>query len=174
MRITKQIIETIIQRETEKKFGKQERELAHSIHADLTKLVEKSLPAFDDWLTSEGWVRTSNKVEFATVSNVRTCLSPTMVRKMRLSDPLPIPFTKYAHSISDVPKRVLNKIKKFSEMHDQKMSFERSLKMSLTAFNTSKKLLEHLPELKDYFKEEKQLSLLPVEDIKAIREQLVR
>ena len=175
IRLTNAKRDYILDQEETKKFYDKEKLLKDELLASINKSLQKDLPK---WITPEieesGYLKKHGTFSLRTpmdwVDRASSLLKEHHVRSKIKTTP---------HSdwsaLLNYSKTVENKALKYQALLDEQKKFWRDLSKVLNSFTNSKSLLEHVPELKGYFKDEMtSVALIPLEDIKAIRKELVK
>lgn len=172
-RLTNSIREGIIENEVKKKFydkiTKAESDLKMSIDAAIAKTVPK-------WITEE--IETSGYINVQSAFKAeRGDLNREAHDQIRWAEiDNYYPCTGYHHKLV-VSKSMENKAEKLAKLNTEQNEFRRKLQTIVYSFTTAKLLLENVPEFKDYFKDAENKSknaLVPTEEIKAVRKELVK
>lgn len=110
-------------------------------------------------MTELGFIQQSTKVYWDGVMNQvakEEGISSHLIRRefyasdyQYLVQALPLPVMKMSEHRIAFSKALYNLMKAYKTLRDDKKSFERSLKLKLSAFNTSKQLFDNLPELEE-------------------------
>jgi hypothetical protein len=180
MRLTKQIKENIVRQETSRIFTDKENSILLKLITLCEDRVKSSIPSIPENLIEAGYFSTSNKVKISGMKitkkgstslrgnrfNVRIDDNRTYVH---LQNYYPIPRYNSYFCIDDV-REIKRTILALNELRCRIYDFNKKLNTALNSVNTSKQLIDLLPELKDYVSDEKSVkALIPVEQIKDLR-----
>jgi hypothetical protein len=182
MRLTNQIRDNIVNQETSRIFSKKETDLIQKLINLCEDKVKSTLPNIPKGLIEAGYFCTSNKVKVKT-SGVRMIKKgSTSLKENRqtirldgggdyvyLQNYYPIP--KYNNYFCIDGVRDINGIiLALYELRHKIYEFKKKMYTALGSVNTSKQLIDLLPELKGYVSDEKSSkALIPSEQIKDLR-----
>lgn len=170
-RLTNQKREEILKDQTKIKFYDVLKISKDNLIKEMTKDVIKTVPT---WITQKmvdsGFIKISSSIEDLGSYGSRECYENVM-NEISLNDCFPSKC--YEHTIKITPK-----IKKYAqiivEINEEKDKFYKELRSLLNSFSSDKKLIESIPELKKYFKDDcKKYALVPVARINKLRKQLI-
>lgn len=167
MRLSNDKREAVLHFETSKRFSKKVSTAKKDYQDELEKEVTKTIPKEVFKYYDLGWIGSHDNVE---VQGLDEQLSRYV--DLSMSNYLPIKRNSYRHKIKST-KTLEKKIKIFIELEKDEAEFRKILQTSLRSLNTSKQVLEHLPELKEHFKDDSRAKqIIPVEKLKQVRKLL--
>lgn len=166
MRLTNDKRDSIIGTEVNKKFYDKMANSEKAIREELEKLAKKLVPK---WITPEivasGFISTSNEVDIKG-ENYRFWRGLDLDHSTLYNYH---PVKDYSHKI-EKSKMFIKLIKIRKELIKTKGEFRKDLRQVLYSYTTDVKLLEAIPELKDYFKDQiTSTALVPLEQISRVR-----
>lgn len=168
MRITKSMVESIVEKEATKKFyeskAKVEKDLNEEVEREVVKSLVEKVPQD---LIDRGYIKTcsSVKVSFGDKREY-----------FEMGNSYPSKVFDYRFEINTT-KKISTLRDKRDKLLDEETKFRSGLKRVLTSFSSHQALVANLPELKEYFADvesAKTMALIPVEQIKEVRSQLVK
>lgn len=169
-RITNGERDNIITSESNRLFYDRRKELKLQIATLLTELVKKTVPK---WCTQEridsGYIHTRNDVSF---SNYPDMYRRELQYKFKIDSYLPC--AAYEHKVP-FSQELIDLWEKLKDLEKEDDTFRSQLRQILYSYNTSKELIEAMPELEKYFESAvNTMAVIPYEQIKQVREKLAQ
>ena len=173
MRLTNAIRDSIILKESNKKFNKELDRIADEIKklveldaaASIPKEINDAIKKYPE-LKDSGWISYTLKVNL----NLASGNSKTEA----ISNPLPFQRNRYGIEIK-ASKKLESLYEKEKNLKEQSAVFRSELRKIVYGFTSVKPLIKAMPEMEIYFKEtNSNMALIPYEAINKIRKELVR
>lgn len=166
MRITKSIAESISKTEKLKKFDPVIEKNKQALILEAEKIIKaQNTVKIPQNLIDEGFVRTCSR--FSLVVEQESVYGRTKYFDLHGSYPVTVFKDNFNVKFEGRIKELYEKYKKSI---NEGADFETNLRRTILSFTTSVSLLKHIPELKEYFKDEsKPMALVPIDQINNIR-----
>lgn len=170
-RISREMAESIAVRESNKKYDEKITEAEQSLKKLLTDKVKKKYPVPEiimKAIKETGWIRHESSVK----CNLGGERWTARTWEMTESWPVEIHNTLTLDPTEDIK----NKYQKLENLKEERTKFKREVQEVILGLGTPKRVLEQVPELKPYFENMlvKSTALVPIEQIKKVRSQLVK
>ena len=166
-RITMDKRRIIVREETKDKFYDKVSSCENDLRVEIKKEISKTVPKWitDEMITSR-YIKVSCSMDSLGIYNSQEPFEK-VINKIGVDDSFPCDRHQHALNITKKVKSLADKVVK---IRAQRNDFKTKLSYILNSFNTDKKLLEVLPELKKYFTEEtKHYAVVPTEKIKEMQ-----
>lgn len=171
MRLTNSQREGILEQEITLKFNEVENENERKLIEACKKQIEKNIPKelLDIQVKYPQYLNTTCSVEFSD----KHLACEAGKRYFDLQDYYPV--EEWARLEVEVKGEIKKILEKMVKIKKEKQQLKIDLKAILFSVTTVKKLLEIVPEFKDYFPENKtETAIVPASLIKNVRKNLVR
>lgn len=183
MRLTNATRDNISVKEVSKKFDKQLEKIKTEFQTELLLLAKAKIEniKFPSHLFDDGYLLRSAQTEITFSEEFKkehmVNRYSTTVREYDLDEPLIVKPHEGLHKIK-ANKKLETLYLKRKNLEEERRKFSTDLRDILYCYNTDKQLVEAIPECSIYFEDEKAVktstALVPIDQIKSIRKQLVR
>lgn len=174
MRLTNALRKDIVEKESAKKFHDKITEAESALKMEIDKKVAASVPK---WITQKmidsTFINTTNSIELIGRYSNQTP-EQRVFNRTGIDNYYPIK-NHSSHSVK-LEGSILRKTSAVVRLNKEKSVFEVKLRNVLYSFSTIKKLVENLPELKEYCNGlvPTAKAMIPVAQIKEVRKMLVK
>lgn len=168
MKLTITMRDSVVERETDKKFREpiQKAEIAYK--KSIEELVKKSIPNIPRDLILDGWIQQTDNVYVRGLLD-RHGNPADRCQSVEIYNMYPVRIHSNGLEVDATPE-IVELQKSLRKLEEEKKEFRSKMNKVMYAFNTVKQLLLSVPELESHFKTEIQVQTMAVIPIDAINE----
>lgn len=178
MRLTNSLKKVIIEKAVAEKFHDKliasEKALIDSIEVEVVKMIKKRNIHIPQQLIDEGFINTSTNVELSKLPNSRMTYKYGNQADYSIYNSYTT--TMYGSNLTiKETSKIITAHRTDAKLLEQRTKFKKDLTQTLNAFTTVKKLVEAMPEIKQFIDDSNipmSNSLIPIEQINKMRRQL--